>query len=61
MYKEKFVDTLLIVQMILFFVASATGVVALFFGELLPFVCCIFCDALVCRNVILLDDLIPRM
>ena len=59
-YKEGFVNVLLIVQLVLFFFASATGLVALFFGELLPFACCLICDAFVCRNVILLDEIIPR-
>lgn len=59
-YKKDFVNILLIVQFVLFLFASATGVVALFFGELLPFTCCLICDAFVCRNIILLDDMLPR-
>lgn len=60
MYKKKFVDVLLVVQLILFLFASVTGIVALFVGELLPFACCLICDVFVCRNIILLDEIIPR-
>ena len=60
MYKEKFINILLIIQLILFLFASATGIAALFFGELLPFACCLICDVFICRNVIMLDDIVPR-
>lgn len=51
---------LLLIQVVLFFLASATGIVALFFGELLPFTACLLCDTMICRNVIILDKYIPR-